>query len=530
MTENEDDFFENSDENDIEELEKEFDESRQYVDDEQIYHEVEILDEMEQQRKAESEERERIEKEEREFEEKLLLQKITSEKIEESKQKAEKTQKYYAFDVWNKQFMKTSFCNEIPSQIIFHCILGQCCAPLKIHQSSGQWLDWREHMIWIQTTGSGKTVANRFMTDIVKRLKCIDSVTNPMLRSIKNYKTGQVTSAALLDSWQINNKKKYDTSLPPNQGLLSESDIMFWDEGRLLFEGGNHNEETKDILLSVTEPYGSISNGYSKKLVGYPIPIITKTRTTIIATTRPLMSVDENLLWNGLLQRCLTYTRLLSDEEHMEMINKMSMNAISENNIENVNKIYDEIAEEIMKVVLFTQKNNICFNPENKNNLIRYLNDRLVEINEDLNETNNEKLKEVLSGFISRYKDHLLKLSHHAAAMRFSKFVEEQDIEYAYQLVFKCYENLKLWVDIKVREDRENKEDRMRYISFISNVIKQSNGIALQKDIVTKLMNQFNKSSSGSYYIINNLCSGKKSLFIKKKGKDKEIFIIHRNA
>jgi hypothetical protein len=405
---------------------------------------------------------------------KVIETKISVEKTEEAKKKAEETEKLYALDDWMKLFNKISFENEIPGRILYHVLLGTALADKKIYMNNGTFLDYRIHFFFLQSSGSGKGQAFWLMK------KMLNSLRIPMVspigishREIHSYKCGNETDASLLDRPEM--KKNIDTGNIVS-GILSLYDTLYFEEARCLLETGKFNDNIKEILIGIMEPIGSENHGYSKKLRDWTRQIITSSRVSIFASTRPVTTMKENLIWNGLLQRMMFYVRELDGDERQKMLQKASSSAFgSESNSAAIDTEILKVAEKIQKVIDFAASNTITIKPESASELSSFLNSKASSFWNDLKEINTTTISNIVESFIGRYKDLIIKLAYHSAITRRSTKVELCDLEYAYSLLKECYDSQINWIQEKVVETEDEKiisrrQDRIKkeLLHFIS--------------------------------------------------------------
>ena len=157
----------------------------------------------------------------------------------------------------------------------------------------------------ILSHNSGKGQGIDFFRKIGERCqKTVDEKKSPL----RLHKVGRTTSAALINSWEVDPKTKAFTNVV-KPGLLAKNDVVYWEEAGKLIRGDAHNEDTNDIILTITEPFGSSKNIYEKNLAGYPEPATTKSDCSIVATTRPIENIKSYLLYSGLMQRFMVIIR-----------------------------------------------------------------------------------------------------------------------------------------------------------------------------------------------------------------------------
>ena len=333
---------------------------------------------------------------------------------------------------WMRLFNMRSFCNEVPGQILFHVLLGQKLKDLKVYTKPGKWIDLRIHFGHLQDSGSGKGEELEFELEMAKRLKLKTESLG-----------GSVTDAALLS----NNKRA---------GILSQKDIVCYPEARVLFDPNKWNSEIREILIAVMEPLGSEGNKYFKKLGGYEEGVITQSSASLVFTTRPISNVRGEIPAVGHLQRAIFYPRELDNKTRQEM-DKKNIEMLSNGKIE-WQKESKELADEIDNICQKAIVNNLRIS--NETEFLKELQLKNIKFSQKISEISDKEDKGILHTFTARYTDQILKLAFHHAVMRESSNVEIVDLEYAFELIWKVFEQLCLWVEIVIEKDWRKVSDR----------------------------------------------------------------------
>lgn len=466
----------------------------------------------------EYEERERKTREEEERKEELT-KKVTSEKEEEKlSQKADDIKKLHALDYWMRCFNKSSYKNEIVGQALFHVVLGQALATQKIESEDGSMLDWRMHLCWIQSSGSGKGKATGFVERVFSHPRFLrrrkDVVTGlPILAKYKTHKLGRMTSASLINTLRkdkrgLVEKDKRSGKEVIKEGVVQREDFVYSEEGRVLLEDTAEGKELQEILMIAMETIGSTGNIYNKTLTDYTETCPTTSTSSFVITTRPFGQIKHTLVESGMVQRFMFYPRSLAFEDRKEM-NKLSSFSFRKDPNNTFKKDFEVMIDEINKIIDFVLNGSVEFNPETQDDLLPFLYERQQILTYEIESTiPNLEEKSILNSIISRFKDNIAKMAHHSAAMRFSRFVEKQDMQYAYDFFMEIFKAQKIWMGDHIQEDWKAKKSRMELKDLVSKYIIAKNVDVPLDDMVNIVARRMEKSDVSAMYMLEQLSAG----------------------
>jgi len=457
--------------------------------------------------------RQDMEEDEQRKQKEILEQDFSAEEVKIIKRKAENIGKYYAYDKWRLLFDKVSFCNEVPGQVLFHVLLGQLLKDHKIQQSGDIQEDLRLHFFWIQDSGSGKSRATEFLRKVSERFYVRESESKK--RILRVYKMGKTTDASMINSWRYDNKKREYTTIP-QFGILAKNDIIYWEEANKLITGGQFSEETQEIVMTAVEPIGSRNNVYQKELRDYPAPAETTCEASFVAVTRPLENLKPQLLYNGLLQRFVTYFRTLDDSERQEMFDRASLSSFKDKNDTFLQEL-DLLVDEIKKIVDFSGSVMVDLEPKERARLLKHISNKISWFTENIvKSVFSGELQNILHSFNSRIRNNMIVVASHSALMRGSKVVQEEDIEYSFELMKKCFLSIKDWMELNFTErvdDIKNKRQRI-----VGLLLKKNGGKMKKSLVVDELIQLWKLSKDGVYKYLKRLENVRYSRFKHDRG------------
>jgi len=454
--------------------------------------------------------------------------KIDDSIIIEAEKMAKKISELYAIDDWIKLFNDISYDNEIAGRCIYHVLLGQCIADKKILLPNGTAIDNRIHFVWVSPSGSGKGQAFELAINVAEHLKiqcAFKNETNNEIsyqtRPFRIYKYSKGSDASLIDEPVFKKGKIVQGQI--KFGSLSQKDLLYMEEARPLLESGKFNEDLREIFLGIMEPVCNKNHGYSKKLKDWDTEIITKSRISLLCTTRPVNGLKENMIWNGMMPRTLFLVVNLSidDRKHMSKNDNANSFETRNNSIKAVSDLETRIkavAKKINEVAEFAYKTELDIKKEDVAILNTFLNNKMIEIWDDLSKFGNEITPQILEIFVTRYKALIIKLTNHSAYTRKSKYIELADLQYAFDLIKHCYTSQVKWVTEEVIEDYNEKEKFKKKKNIYDSILKiySENKNISRKDLIDKSVFVTQKAESYIYGVIRILVKEKKIKFEEK--------------
>jgi len=464
---------------------------------------------------------EREKKKEEERVEKLAKTTTTAKDATRLEKEAEKIEHLSAVDLWERVFSQVSFCNEVSIRCLFHVYFGQMVRDKKIWLQGSSYLDWREHFNLIQNTGTGKGKMANLFTEITLGLQ------KPNGQHCQVEKLGRLSVPALINTAIVgkNGKPKIDNDtgrMKMKDGVLAETDFVVLEESRQLLKPGKDNEEIQEIFMTVCEPYGSSSNVYNKRLMEYTHPVETRSPTSWIGTTRPLGKIKDVLTISGLLQRTLFYPREVDNATRAEMNKRAALAIASKKKREEFDREKKEMLAECQRAAKFAEENDITISRDKEDVIASFIYEKQKWFMDDIVKTISDAyIKEIMNGFVSRYRDHLVVIAHHSAAMRYSCDVEKVDVEYAFRLLKELYLALKLWVETKVERDISEVKEQQGIAEMVQTYIAANEGCRY-KELVRYVAKRRRATYQASSYHVRRLTEGQHRLIAIK---DKRVYL-----
>ncbi len=463
-----------------------------------------------------------------------LAKKETSEKEkEELKVKAESIKKLYSLDYWMRCYNRVSYCNQVSGQALFHVALGQALNTFKIYLEDDSEIDWRFHYLWIQDSGSGKgrgmNMVNRvFYHPKFLKIERFDDTKPLAFRKFKSHKLGRTNAAAMINTFEMD--KKGNIVIDPNGfekiklGVLESNDFIYGEEGRQFLEASSESFEKQEIIMTGCETIGSHNNIYTKQLTNYMEACPTRCSASFALTTRPFGKVKQTLVESGMIQRFTFYPRKLTFEDREEM-NKLSSFAFKTRGTKSPFKAdFERLIEELNRVVKFAHENFIDFDENRIDDLLSFLHEKMMWFTRNVeNEVPNDENRYILQSFVARFKENMVKMAFHSAAMRFSKIVERKDLQYAFDFFKVIFDAQKIWVSLSVEEDKDTKMEDIAMRREIGRILKNDpNGLMTLPELVKEMAKSFNKDYTAMRYHVMKFTKGMHPLIdLEKKPENK---------
>jgi len=389
---------------------------------------------------------------------------------------------------WDKRFNQYSYNNPVYSRLCLHLILGQILRNQKVIKH-GIEIDGRFNFFLVQSSGSGKSTALKFVIDVADYVGLdFESITD-------------WSDAALIGTIESKDdeagKKKYEQI----KGILDGVDILHIDEASLLFSPSKYNQSTLSYLQLALNPIGSPSNRIRKKLRAGEF-IDFHPHLSLFLTSYNPTKVGELVTTRGILQRMAVYVRFLSMEERLK-------NAYTDIDYLGTPAVDKSHLEEQIKVTLrsisdhYSKPENVIDFDDKVKPLLKSLAKRLYDATVNINPF----LQEHISSFLPRYLTMLYVVALHHAALRFSNFVEDVDIRYAYKLTRVMFDSVIVWLEQELeRESKEKTKERKSALKAIITIFNENSkdGSISRARLVRLVSERTGRSEKSIYRYLND--------------------------
>jgi hypothetical protein len=390
---------------------------------------------------------------------------ITKEEKAQLKETAQEAEKNSFIDKYMKQAQKITFYNEIPCKLSAHWILSPILRNVKLMKADGfSYIDARVHILHWQDSQTGKNMLSRWGARILGAVMK-DEPGNPGELADPDYykidKISQTTDASLLNRKILNPESKKREFIE-KKGIIETADLLYMEEASVLFtsRGAEYTKNMPEIMITVMEPFGSTSNFWTKKLKETDME--TQGRASLYFSTRPIdIKFYESI--TGLIQRMLFYPREITDALHQDMTNSTLAHMFGKAKDAQIGFTPEEmeLINELTKIQNFLKSVNYKIEARNEEELSAYLMGRYNEINNIIDsEIINEKKKTILQTMIRGSLNQAYKLACHSAVMRYSKYIEKQDAEYAMSLLSALFDAWLLFIDKNISDPLPDKIEK----------------------------------------------------------------------
>ena len=369
-------------------------------------------------------------------------------------------------------FGEFSYNNELYARSVFHVIVGQLLKDKRIW-IGGQYVDLRHSCFLIQPTASGKSAGTPVYTKLANSLE------------IKVNSLSKITDEALIGSVIAERIKDFSgehTDYRKEYGLLKEHGILHFDEASTLFKESAHTKNIAVYLQQALNPLGSKQNEVSKKLT-HGDKIKFNPDCSLILTTFPPEGIFKHVLNTGLFERMFLIPRTLSTKDRKSnidsWIDRVGNEYKSEININKISKELESIAEALKDIT------NFEFDEDSK----RVLRARMSGLIEMLSPANN-KVREIMHGFVPRYGNHMLILAAHHAALEKRFVIKPIDIDYGYRMVFGALKNIMTWIEFgcEIKEKTPKEVHKWNVLVRAWDSMHQDDGQRVSFNVLRKKM------------------------------------------
>lgn len=438
------------------------------------------------------------------------------------------SRKYEILKGYTDHFNATSIDNDIPGLLSFFFIQGQVAVPYVRIPWGSSHLDPRNHVFWIQSSRTGKSIAWEFVGDVLKDIGINSDL----------YTTG--TDAGLIGGFEMEDDGEGGKIPILKEGMLTGQKALNFDEGSIILNPNKHSQETVLYLQSACNPVGSNNNMLVKHTKTGRIE--TESLVSLWITTYPPSGVKEYVLTKGIFQRVLLYWSNWTMERRK---------AVSEIRAESAFKVtppmkvsYDDITG-YFKDLELRLRNRVLNLTEttfvewdemvraDKEGLVQSVMDRMFTADENtfypalldaiddyytLLNGLNPNILEVVSSFIPAMENNTLIFATHIAMLDESWVVTGEHVDMAKDILYDIFRNLILWLEDeveigpKVQEKASNRGKWASAYHAVDGVELGNRGDGWRsKTKVIRSYEQLNTVSQGSAY--NNFDKWAKGMF-----------------
>jgi len=438
------------------------------------------------------------------------------------------SRKYEILKGYTDHFNATSIDNDIPGLLSFFFIQGQVAVPYVRIPWGSSHLDPRNHVFWIQSSRTGKSIAWEFVGDVLKDIGINSDL----------YTTG--TDAGLIGGFEMEDDGEGGKIPILKEGMLTGQKALNFDEGSIILNPNKHSQETVLYLQSACNPVGSNNNMLVKHTKTGRIE--TESLVSLWITTYPPSGVKEYVLTKGIFQRVLLYWSNWTMERRK---------AVSEIRAESAFKVtapmkvsYDDITS-YFKDLELRLRNRVLNMTEttfvewdemarlDKEALVQSVMEKMFTADENtfypalldaiddyytLLNGLNPNILEVVSSFIPAMENNTLIFATHIAMLDESWVVTGEHVDMAKDILYDIFRNLILWLEDeveigpKVQEKANNKSKWVNAYNAVDGVELGNRGDGWRsKTKVIRSYEQQNTVSQGSAY--NNFDKWARSMF-----------------
>jgi len=314
------------------------------------------------------------------------------------------------------------------------------------------YIDPRISIFIMQPSGTGKSVAYDMINDI------------GIAAGIKMNDMGEATDAALVGTVEPEEvidedtgKKTFVYNTKP--GLLSSTDILHYDEGKMLVTGRNqYAGNTLAWLQKALNPIASGQNQCTKNLA-HGDPIEFYPTCSLLITSHDIHNMMEQILDTGFFQRIVLYPRYIpiSDREQNELLRSSNFGKTfnTEMDIKTLSDELNRIGEKYVDWKITVSEK--CYP------LIRLEIDNLYK----QVEKSHERVREIMATFVPRYNNLMYIFAFHHSAAEFKDIIDIDDIRYGADLMKRLFNEVLSWIEENVALSNMSSKEQTIYNSMV---------------------------------------------------------------
>lgn len=427
---------------------------------------------------------------------------------------------------FQKSALEVSHMNDVPAAVSFFVILGQISKDFVQIVNGRNIEDSRIHFCWIQTSGTGKSTLWNFVGPVAEGVfrRINEKGTHPNLvwkdynrpQSFDTFSLTDYTDATLIGGFNKTINDDGEVELDSVPGHLEGAGLAHWDEFEYsgVFKPTQHNESSIVYLNTLMNTLAGESWVISKALRQFDneVKYCLSQRSTI-AMTYPPENLSDVIANKGVLQRMLLYVWDVPEHIQQKMRRDQIMKA---GTFEEVDQPIEKFVNGIYKVYEELKK-KFDESGRDPKSTIKYsaaFNDALMLEYENMeafiNNTNGD-VRKVAQNFTTRLMKILIKMSvlcciAEAPSIKKAsdKFVVgPRNVRQAGSVVRQCYSTLVDWLEQGLRVKRRSIAEKSLFPVFAKvyaeMVTEENEGFVSKKDLLTRVMNEGNKSQPSVY-------------------------------
>jgi len=409
--------------------------------------------------------------------------------------------------------------NEVPVTLTFFNLLGQIVKDKVIIVRGKGREDTRVPILWLQTSGTGKTELFNFYGPIAE--KVFEILNTKYGYEYDIFDITDFTDAALIGSMKQERQVTEDENGNPmttfvdvqTKGALEGSGLMVFDEFEYsgVFKQSQHKENVIVYLNKLMNTLHGNNYVIKKKLKDGDSPIICDCRRSPYATSYIPKGLTTVIAEKGVLQRMLIYIYEVPQEIQDEIRETLLMEVGHEIDqqmpitryanafikiYETLDERYEEVGENPKKVIKYSED----------------FNDALVREYHSMRDYvshSRPEVFEVAGNFITRLNNHMIRLAV-LCCIAESPGIEDKSkrfictpkhITQASSLIRHCYKSLVSWLDDALRVEKQVAQDNANMGAFKQayTELKDKDGWVNKARLITRVREITKKSQSTLY-------------------------------
>jgi len=422
--------------------------------------------------------------------------------------------------------------NDFMLQLYFHSMMGAYLKRYSVAKTAG-YTDMRIPLIWIQNSGSGKSQMNKYTIDVSNRIgvKATEVTYFSEAGLIgtydrKSHEFNTSNNLSKIDNPQNEKGKVYKD--PVVKGDLFYYDMVFIDEGKILFQKNSHAEN----ILSILQPALDYPGRVRKKLAGLE-PVEYDCDSTLIISTVPFKELNPELMLQGFFPRCLFYQKNIGITERLKNIKEMTkiFDDVKYNSL--ITDMFDVIKHPNPEFEIGRDRLKVKIKSQIVVDMVNEATEKWFLMSRDYTGVDSQ----VLQAIISRLNVFIFKIAGQVAVI--DNIVDGEDnggyktyliqpdhIQYAIDLLDKVLGMLKARMSFK--KSKEDQTSLYRYGKITKSFIKHNKIYVNKVELINLYINIFNTTKQQAIKMfeadyVNNL-------FISSQEKDTNKYMYKLNS
>ena len=344
-------------------------------------------------------------------------------------------------------FNDRSWNNETACRLLFHVIIGVLLKSTR-YVKGANYIDPRVSIIWVQSSGSGKTSARMLVKEVSRDL------------GIHYEEVSEFTDAALIGTFIVQTVSGKAVPIPV-YGFLKDAELVYMDDANDFIAQENIKQHSLNTRKHIRDALNPIGNNQVVKHLRHGT-IKFEPDCAVVATTYYFPGWIASQDNSGFFQRFVVFPRALEEEDRLDnMTQEEERIKASAKQLAYLEKQRRKAYQDLIKSLMKVDRQPRIF-------VIDYVATKYIfEISRGTGDYIRHlgRVKQFTTEFLDRTRHYIFVLSLHSAAIAGRTVISKADAEYAVRIVVPIFKEMIMWVEGASKEKQTAEEVTGKFVS-----------------------------------------------------------------